>query len=326
MSSRTRKWATVQRRTPKTSVAKPWYKRTAAQLIAAVGAIVLSVVTSLATGVIQKLTGIGSAPTPSPSKSSSVVTNGVRSPHRVPLVMASAKVIEDPDQDIWVSAKEVSLSPSRSMQINRDKQNGAQDGELSKYLQDMTDLGAVKSTGIALDLNLSTQSADQVRVDRIRLESVCRSPLTGTVFYSPPAGPAVAIGKIGFDLDSQDPTAREMKDAEGSQTFGGDFFSNNVQYLKKNDGFAYHIVARTEKHYCEFRLKIDASANGISQTISVDNHGQPFRVSALICDGTSKFVPCPKFSEYKRVYAGGVANFQGKGEWIPKPPMTYDGI
>jgi hypothetical protein len=233
-------------------------------------------------------------------------------------------VVEDPDQDIWIAERPVTLSLAQSLKINNDKQKGARQGSLDGYLGDMTALGAVKSTSVALDLNLSTQAAGQVRIDRIRVESQCRAPLAGTIFYSPPAGPAEAIGKIGFDLDDPAPTARQMIDNDGGQVFGEDFFTNKVQYLKRDDGFAYRVVVRSQKRYCEFRLKIDASVRGSSQTITVDDKGRPFRVSGLICAQTGD-VLCPKFSAYGKAYAGGVADPNGKGRWIPRDPKTYDG-
>ena len=300
----------------------PWYKRTVTRVSAGSGVVAIGVATSLATGVAQRAVGMDppSSPAPAPTRSESAA------PLRgVPLVSATAKVVEDPDQDIWIAERPVTLSAAQSRKIDDGKLAGSRQGDLAGYLRDMTALGAVKSTSVGLDLNLSTQAAGQVRIDRIRIDSQCRAPLAGTVFYSPPAGPAEAIGKIGFNLDDPAPTARQMIDKDGGQVFGADFFTNKVQYLMKDDGFAYHVVARTLKHYCEFRLKIDATANGASQTITVDDNGRPFRVSGLICAPTG-MVPCPKFSAYAKAYAGGVANPNGRGNWIPKDPKSYDGL
>lgn len=304
---------------------KPWYKRASTRLLAAVGAIALSVATTVVTGVAQKLVGGDSQASPATSPTRSAAgAGGATSATKVPLVTAAATVLEDGDQDIWVADAPVELGPARIAQIQRAKKKGGTQGDLRGYLSSMTRVGAVKSESIAIDLNLATQSESQVRVDRIRLASQCRDPLTGTVFYSPPAGPAVPIGKIGFDLDSPAPVARKLIDGEFEQKLGADYFANNVQYLKKDDGFAYRVVARTSKHYCEFRILVDASASGASQTMTVDDRGQPFRVSALVCGGGP--LPCPKFSAYRRVYSGGVANADGRGSWTAKDPKTYNGL
>jgi hypothetical protein len=82
----------------------------------------------------------------------------------VPLVSAVATVVEDPDQDIWIAERPVALSPAQLLKINDDKQKGARQGGLDGYLGDMTALGAVKSTSVALDLTLATQAAGQVRL------------------------------------------------------------------------------------------------------------------------------------------------------------------
>jgi hypothetical protein len=233
-------------------------------------------------------------------------------------------VDHNPDHDIWVSKETTSLSREQTSKINETKDSGGQQGDFTGYLHAMQDLGAVKSGAIVIDLNLSTRLTSQVRVNRIRIDSRCHAPLAGTLFYSPGAGPATPIGKIGFDLDSPAPTARQMTEGEDSQSFGADFFANKVQYLTKDDGYAYRIVARTSKHYCEFRLKIDASANGITETETVDDRGRPFQVSGLLCDPAAE-IPCPKFSAYVRAYAGGVANPEGAGDWISKDPKSYEG-
>ncbi|WP_285635591.1 hypothetical protein [Actinoallomurus iriomotensis] len=306
----------ARRRAARTAVRKPWYKRATTRLLAAAGAIALSVATSVITGVAQKLVDGDSQ--------ASSATSPARSAAKIPLVTAAARVLEDLDQDIWVAGSPVELTPARIARIQQARNRGGTQGDLHDYLSSMAQVGAVKSDGIAIDLNLATRAASQVRVDRIRLASQCRDPLAGTVFYSPPAGPAMPIGKIGFDLDSPAPVARKLVDGDSGQQLGADYFADNVQYLKKDDGFAYRVVARTSKHYCEFRILVDASADGVSQTTTVDDQGRPFRVSALVCgDGP---VPCPRFSAYRRVYSGGVANADGNGSWTAKDPKTYNGL
>jgi hypothetical protein len=280
-------------------------------------AIGVSVATSLATGVAQRLVGAD----PSASRPSAVPESP--SPLRgKALIAARAHVVEDFDQDIWVAGRSIDLTSIRSAQINADRVKGAEQGDLSPYLRDMTVLGAVKANGLALDLDLSTPLDEQVRINRIRADFRCRAPLAGSLFYSQLAGPAVPIGKIGFDLDSPVPVARKLVEHEGEQTFGGDFFANNVQYVKKDDGTAYRVVVRSTKRYCEFQLMIDASAGGSSQTVWVGDQGGPFRVSGLICTST---VSCPRFSAYGRVYVGGAANVAGHGAWTAKNPRTYQG-
>lgn len=323
MSSRKSRRIQPRKQATKDATKKPWYKRTAAKATAGLGAVAIGVATTILSGLAQKVLSLDSG---SSSSTPSARPTNLTTARKSSLVSASATVVENPDQDIWVAEKPISLSREQSAKIYEIEQNGAHQGDLSDYLRSMQSLGAVKSTAIVIDLNLSTQLTDQVRVNRIRIDSQCRAPLTGTAFYSPPAGPATAIGKIGFDLDSPAPTAREMVGGGDSQSFGGDFFANKLQYLTKNDGNAYHIVIRTNKHYCEFRLKIDASANGAAQTVTIDDHGRPFQVSGLICDPAAQLVQCPKFSAYERVYAGGVAaNPQGRDAWIPKDPKTYKG-
>jgi hypothetical protein len=289
-------------------------------VLGAAGAIAVSVATTLLTGVAQKAVGLDS---PAPSAQASAAAKNTVPARDTPLVLAKATVVEDLDQDTWVAGDAVSLTPAESARISADKLKGAEQGDYGVYLQDMTRLGAVKTDAMALDLNLSTRLEVQVRIDRIRADFHCGAPLAGSIFFSPLAGPAVPIGKIGFDLDSPAPVARKLGGGDGGgQTFGSDFFADNVQYIKKNDGFAYRVMVRSTKRYCEFQLKIDATANGSSQTIAVGDHGGPFRVSGLVCDSTDSAL-CPKFPAYKRTYAGGTESPGGR--WTPKDSNTYRG-
>jgi hypothetical protein len=98
------------------------------------------------------------------------------------------------------------------------------------------------------------------------------------------------MGAIGVSV------ATTLVTGVAQKLVGVDFSANNVQYIKKGDGFAYRVVVQSNKRYCGFQLKIDASVNGNSQAITVGDQNGPFRVSGLICGPSTAVEPSPKFS------------------------------
>jgi hypothetical protein len=103
----------------------------------------------------------------------------------------------------------------------------------------------------------------------------------------------------------------------------GPQFSNYVQYIKKNDGYAYHIVAQTDRHYCEFRLLVDATAGDRAETVTVDDGGRPFRVSGEPPNNSD-----PRLTDFEGLYVAGEAapsNRDATYKWFAEDPKTYRG-
>lgn len=136
----------------------------------------------------------------------------------------------------------------------------------------------------------------------------CGPPLTGTLFESPSAGNEESV-KIGLDLDKPDPRGKTLiNDLE----WGGDYFQQKTISLKRDEEITFQVIAKTQKHYCEFSIALDVLSNGKLIGQSIDDHGKPFKVSARNSD----------YSSYQKMYIGGVAN-PDDGKWRSVDPQTY---
>jgi hypothetical protein len=306
----------VKKRSRKQRNAKPapvpWYTRTATKI----GAVVLSIGVGVSISVLAgALTGptqraLGTSPK-TPANAVPAASSSAPSGAAVPLVKVKATKLGG--EHSFVSAGPITLSTEQ----RRAPRMGDED-TVNTEARTLNDLGAVETQALAIDLDLSTKSDEQVRIKDIRVAQTCRAPLKGTLFFDPPAGPPEPIGKIGFNLDAAVPIAQRITDNE---EWGAPQFSNYVQYVKKGDGFAYHIVARAYRHYCEFRLLVDATAGDRAETVSVDDGGRPFRVSGLLPDAEN-----PRRSDFKRLYVAGVVAPQDRDEtykWFAENPKTY---
>lgn len=187
-------------------------------------------------------------------------------------------------------------------------------------VRDMLDSGAFQTDSMQIDLNLTTDWSKQVRLTRIRMVSACGPPATGTLFYSPGGGAPQMIAKVGFDLDKPAPVAREVDDE--TSRFGGDFFADHVQYVSRNDGYAYRVLVRAQKHFCTFHLEVDTTDGDRSQTIKVDDHGRPFRISGVLTEPGEYGVQDPRWTAYQRLYVGGLLTPGTRG-WTPEDPRSY---
>ncbi|HUR03767.1 MAG TPA: hypothetical protein VM347_14580, partial [Nonomuraea sp.] len=67
------------------------------------------------------------------------------------------------------------------------------------------------------------------------------------------------------------------------------------------------------KHYCEFSIALDVLSNGKLISQSIDDHGKPFKVSAMNINHAS----------YQKMYIGGVANPDPDHKWRSVDPQTY---
>lgn len=299
----------------------PWHKRTVTKIgavaITIFGGVSISVLSSALNGPTQRALGTG--PNTAPVNAAPTASSTASAPNSgavVPLLKVKATKLGGSHS--FVAATPITLSD----QQRRAAPENSGEEEVSAEARALNRLGAVETMAVAIDLDLSTKSDEQVRVKDIRVVRQCSVPLKGTLFLNPPAGPAEPIGKIGFNLDSAVPIAQKITgDGESEYKWGAAQFDNYVQYVKKGDGYAYHIVVRSYRRYCEFRLLVDAAAGDRTQTVSVDDGGRPFKVSGVIPNDVS-----PRLPDFKRLYVAGVAARQNRDDtykWFAENPKTY---
>lgn len=296
---------------------KPWYRWWSTRVLGFLAAVALAVASGVATDVAKRALGT-SPPASNPVSSPAPTSLSPPAGTTTPLLKVGEEIVFDDDEDIWVSDRPVDLTSGRREKLLQDQKAGG--NAQAAYGRDMLDSGAFPTDSLQIDLNLTTDWPKQVRLTRIRMVGACGQPATGTLFYHPGGGAPEVIAKVGFDLDEPAPVAREV--SGNGQKFGGDFFADHVQYVSRNDGYAYRVLVRAKKHFCTFHLEVDTTDGDRSQTIKVDDHGQPFRISGVLKRPDEYGVPYPRFTAYQRLYVGGMI-LTGAAGWTPKDPRSY---
>ena len=155
-----------------------------------------------------------------------------------------------------------------------------------------------------------------VEITGARVVKQCQPPLNGTLFYNPaiPAGIAADIG-MGFNMDSPISTAQFFNPDTGAAY--GDFFAGHTISLAHGEVQTLALQYSTGNQYCQFTFTLIVVDGNTTTREIVTNHGQPFRVTALIDKGPRR----GEFSSYKALYViSGTAN----SGYVRVDPTTYE--
>lgn len=206
----------------------------------------------------------------------------------------------------YVFREKVDLTPTEFQSLNE----AAHAGRGGDWLRHR---GGIDPSPSSVQVVLQGNRSHQVRITQMRALRHCEAPATGTIFDSPPAGSDTTI-KVGFDLDSSDPTAQYQSDT-GEWLPG--YFGNYTVSMNQGEQVVLHILSRTTTHYCEFRLGLDVLDGDTTVTQTIDNAGEPFTVSALLVQNGELVL-----SEYQAVYFGGVIDPSPTDAWVREDPKT----
>lgn len=125
-------------------------------------------------------------------------------------------------------------------------------------------------------------------------------PLSGARIHCQSAGAIEAIG-VAFSLDEPTPVARELKPfAEPGEPY---FRHGNVISLTKSEIQPIEVVAQVGGDYVEWEIEADVIIDGSKKTITINDHGQPFRLTGS-----------RPMSDYQRHY---------EYVWYEQPPYLY---
>ncbi|MBO3752522.1 hypothetical protein J5X84_41245 [Streptosporangiaceae bacterium NEAU-GS5] len=258
----------------------------------------------VASAISSTPTLLASAPTSSPASTPSPSPTTAPEP---PIVVDLVK--EDHDYDhlpiSWVLRDPTVFSRpaldwiSKLTRASKAHAGGSRDPWFYQHAAARADLTAIK-------LIVHGNRDKKVRILSMRTIKRCSAPLHGTLFYSPLGGASDEIVRIYFDLDKPDPLPLQL---DGKGRVGGNYFSKRTISLKRDEDIVFQIIADTERYYCEFRFALNVLADGRQQTVIVDNHGQPWRVSALryrdYPDGYGDTFQDVDFVHYKVFYVSG---------------------
>jgi hypothetical protein len=127
--------------------------------------------------------------------------------------------------------------------------------------------------------------------------------LRGAEILCQSAGAVGAIGVV-FNLDEARPFARKLTQPESLEFDGPYFAHGNIVRLVKGEIQPFELIGLSSRDYVEWEVEAEIIVDGEAQTITIDNDGEPFRVSGSPPDKTG----------YERYY-----EFQ----WYEQPPKMW---
>jgi hypothetical protein len=245
-------------------------------------------------------------PSPSPSPT----------PTTPPLSVASEDPLNLDFLGVWTFPNKIPFSSSQLAHANALMHQTLLTG-MSNYFYSLGGYSMNTDT----QLVLQNDSDEPVSILDMRIIKDCGPPLTGTLFYSPPAGGDDDV-RIGFDLDSADTEAESAKGWDIRGWKPGYFEAKHISF-RPGEQRVLTIRTLTVKHACTFSYQATVLEGKIKFYQTLDNSGQPFRVSALWQKGPLKDFD-PKFSAYAALYIGGVASPPGHNDdFVRANPRTY---
>ncbi|GGN13605.1 hypothetical protein GCM10011609_62710 [Lentzea pudingi] len=268
-------------------------RRTFALLGASILAIVVVVVVAL---VLRSSTTAGS---PSTQESSAQISTA-----EAPIAVESVAYMKASEpHHHFVFPDPLALSADEMAELSATNGNGKayEDWALAH--------DGVYPNSVKLQIGLRATSRETLNITDVRIVKECRDPLSGTLLYSPTAGPTGSIAMF-FDLDADYPVALDAPDGQGY------FTGTAAQTIQLVPGEVATLLldVSTRKSYCTFRFDLVLNPGGGRPELvkSVDYNGKPFAVSATT-----------DFSVYRAIYAGGVAGRDGK--FVAVDPKTFGG-
>jgi hypothetical protein len=164
-----------------------------------------------------------------------------------------------------------------------------------------------------------------VTITNVKVSKSCSRPNNGSIFYGGPADTADAglagNAGLGFDLDSPDPEAMVATDwnvADWQTEYDG----GPVATIPAHGVQAFVLRAIALHSACEFSIVWTAVTSTTYRSETLDDDGQPFRVSALLPAAIGKTGKHP-FAGYQFLYVGGQASPWHDESWTRENPASW---
>ncbi len=294
---------------PEAAAVDPGWKRRLRQLAVWVSGLITAAVTAVVATSAQDLFGITKSNPSAAPASSEKMTPG-------PIVKVDAVNLKrsNTQGEVYIFAKAVNPSAAELADLNSRPLGDA-------YDQWFRSRGAVDPDVVDISLVVEGNSNQQVRITDMQVAKKCSAPLTGTMFYSPPAGSELTT-KLFFDLDQPDSVAKDMRDNQPE----GDFFSDHTVALAPYEQAVFEIRAATSKHYCSFSLELTIVSRDGTTKETVTNNGQLFQVTASPLYSSIMSTDPTPLKTYQDLYVGGVASRCqdcGRNGFYRENPATY---
>lgn len=139
------------------------------------------------------------------------------------------------------------------------------------------DLGAVRVGRSYKDLVVEGSTDRDVTIVDLRAEVVDRRPpMHGAEIHCQSAGGIGGIG-ISFDFDEPKPVARRVsEDTNNGKPY---FLNGDAIMLKQGEVQPIQITAMTTHGYVVWNIVADLVVDGESETITIDDNGEPFQLT-----------------------------------------------
>ncbi|MER5769878.1 hypothetical protein [Streptomyces sp. NPDC001985] len=152
-----------------------------------------------------------------------------------------------------------------------------------EYDERLRAVGAVNLEKLTLRVVFTGHRNQTVNIVNIEPEIVRRgAPWSGTLFGAPSQAGSPTMNMM-FDLDRPRPVAREARfDGEkGRIEPGRPFFGERTITLKDTKQQVVLVRAVTARHHVSFRLKVTYMLGSRTKSVTVDDRGKPFQVTAV---------------------------------------------
>jgi hypothetical protein len=166
---------------------------------------------------------------------------------------------------------------------------------MARLLPDPYPMGSVVSdssgelesgTKAPVQFTLTGQQNATVRIRDIRIVIKDKRPaFTGTMIFFPPQGNNPNL-QMGFDLDSDDLSARVLDDREFPTE--DHYFRENTVTLAKGEPIGFNTIVTTVDCACKFVFEVEFSDGRV---VEVDDSGVPFMVAPYRDDAQVMYSP-----------------------------------
>lgn len=155
--------------------------------------------------------------------------------------------------------------------------------------------------GQTIGFTLRGNRKHTVHIQGMKLvKKTCTAPLSGMFLHSPTAGDA-GTRELSFNLDGP------------NRTVESGYFAKRAVTLKKDEQETFVITTPTMKQSCSFTIEAAILDQDKSTTLTIDDHGRPFAVTAGL-----------PMKQYQTLYIGGVAACPPGGGWSRQDPRTFE--
>jgi hypothetical protein len=162
------------------------------------------------------------------------------------------------------------------------------------YLSIFRNAGAVNQAQTVLRLVFTGESRQGIRI--LNITPIIRkraAPWHGDLFMFPPQGEAPTV-RTSLDLDNTFPTVKDS-------ATGQPYFEGKTITLQQGEQEVVIMQVTANRGFVAYALRVDYLVGTQQRDIIINDHGQPFELSAVNCVRKN-------FESYGLVFAGRVAS------------------